>query len=110
MRKKAAVVVVALLALLAGLFFLAWPRPHSLNQAGFDRITEGMTLREVEEVLGRRPGDYTSRRVPALVIDWSMEKSHRMEEWMSDDGLGVVVFDDEDRVVQKVFLPADDWP
>jgi hypothetical protein len=101
--------VAVLLTVVIGIGLL-WPRPHRINQAGFDRITEGMTQREVEEVLGRPPGDYTDRRDPSYVLNWHKGASHRLEEWLSDDGLGLAGFDEDGRVVEKDFFSADNWP
>jgi hypothetical protein len=63
-RKKLAVVVLVALALVAVLWFLVRPRPHRINQEDCDRITEGMTLREVEEIMGITAGDYSDTREP----------------------------------------------
>jgi hypothetical protein len=37
--------------------FVFWPHPDRLNMENFDRITAGMTGKELEEILGP-PGDY----------------------------------------------------
>jgi hypothetical protein len=110
-KKRAVVVVILLLVLVTGLWFLTKPRPHQINQVGFDQITEGMTQQEVEEVLGGPPGDYTDRRWVLLVsYDNPMffRALARREDWLSDDGSVCVAFDEGSRVVEKKFYAADD--
>jgi hypothetical protein len=115
MRKRLVVVVVVVVAVVTGLGLLGWPRRHRINREGFERITEGMTRQEVEDILGRPPGDYTVRREgpfillhPPAGVNWSSQ-----EHWISDDGWMVVTFDPFDGagpVVEKEFSPVDDWP
>jgi hypothetical protein len=109
-KRKLAVLVVVVLALVLGLWLLVWPRPHRINQEGFDWITEGMTQREVEEILGRPPGDYSYRWDPSLLLSWRMVESHRLETWISDDGIGLVEFNEDARVVYKRFDLQNEWP
>jgi hypothetical protein len=102
--------VAVLLAVVIGVGFLC-SRPHRINQAGFDRITEGMTLREVEEILGRPPGDYTDRRLPDFaMLDGHLDRWEMAEVWLSDEGVVVVVFDKDCRVARKAFIPEGEWP
>jgi hypothetical protein len=117
-KRKLAVVVLVLLAVVTGLWFLARLRPHGINQDGFDQITVGMTQQEVEETLRRPPGNYTERLDRyddlAKVTDamyWAnlWEVPHRWqtlprrEVWQSDNGVVLVGFDDNGKVREKYF-------
>jgi outer membrane protein assembly factor BamE (lipoprotein component of BamABCDE complex) len=112
-RKKLGVVVV-LLTVVTGSWFLTRPRPHRINQEGFDRITDGMTRQEVEEVLGRPPGDYTDRRdYPGevhfpITLGWDDTTSmYSSDEWVSDQGRIVVYFDQAGMIREKQFYSVD---
>jgi hypothetical protein len=54
----------ALLVLAATLTWIFWPRPQ-LIPGGFEKVKVGMTLAEVETVLGGPPGVYCSDRAYA---------------------------------------------
>ncbi len=115
-KKRTVVVVVLLLALVTSLWVLARPRPHRINREGFDRIEEGMTQREVEDILGRPPGDYTDRRETLpdgrwkYVAGWMRGHPSYPREWLSDDGRVMVFFDKGGCVVGNYYFHADDWP
>jgi hypothetical protein len=122
MRKKLVAVVVAVLIVVTGPWFLDLSQPHRINRDGFERIIKGMTQQEVEKVLGKPPGDYTDRRT----VQWAAKDRYWrlhswtsvpppwwrvwMVEWISDDGKIEVGLDEEDRVVVKWFYSVDDCP
>jgi hypothetical protein len=94
------------LTLAYGLFQTS-SRPHRINKEGFDKITKGMTQQEVEDTLGRPPGDYTDRRE---VDYFGLGNPYRPPvKWTSDEGEVVVIFN-EGRVWRKRFYPVDNRP
>jgi hypothetical protein len=107
-KRRLAALVVVVLVLVTGLWFVVRPRPHRINEGGFDQITQGMTRQEVEEILGRPPGNYTDRREASF--GGRRSAFTFPEDWLSDDGLILVTFDEEGRVVRKYFSPVDDFP
>jgi hypothetical protein len=56
--------------------------PSAISRENYDRIHEGMTEREVEEVLGGPPGFYTDRLV-AVHFSGIMVRSW----WIGDEGV-----------------------
>jgi hypothetical protein len=69
---------------------LLWPRDRpGITRANRERIREGMTLAEVEAILGGPERDATQRLGMGLT----------MRCWEADDLLLDVVFDQQDRVV-----------
>src|SRR4051812_38837246 len=76
---------VALLLLLAGaLVPVAFPRPSPVSKAACARIEEGMSLAEVEAILGGPPGDYATRPIlpwPSALPD----DSPQVGEWQGDE-------------------------
>lgn len=78
----------------------AWSviRPrHCINRDGFERIRVGMTEEEVESVLGRPPGDYSTRvhwtfgETHGVIRDWCQWTEEK--RWKSDEGEIAVYFD-----------------
>jgi hypothetical protein len=99
MRKKLAVVVLVGLAVVTGLWFLVRSGPHRINGEGFDQITAGMTQREVEEILGGPPGDYTEYREVSWPVQTVLEDGLWFKSWVSDDGWFEVAFNTTDDLV-----------
>jgi hypothetical protein len=109
MRKKLAVVVVVFLTVVTGVLNLTRPRPYRINWEGFCLITEGMTRQEVEDILGRSPGDYADRREDLL--PWESEAFGTGRDtwcWIGDDGRIVVTFTEGGRAMEKEFFPVDE--
>ena len=90
-------------------------RPCGIDKNGFAAISDGMTRDEVESILGRPPGDYTTKkemyfRFPpgsanaALYLGWTWE------EWISDHGWITLTFDRDGKVIQKDFRGVYDLP
>lgn len=91
------VLAVGLVTLAAGVL-LGWPRPSRLTAENFDRIREGMTLAEVEALLGPC-GDYRTGpttctgpydpwspwgRCPPAMFPTAMSAGFWICEWKSD--------------------------
>jgi hypothetical protein len=57
MRGRKLLVVVLAVLVAVGAFVL-WPRPDRITRENCERIREGMSLAEVEAILGGPPGDY----------------------------------------------------
>jgi hypothetical protein len=102
------------------LWLLLPPLKSPVTRAAFERIRPGMTLAEVEEVLGGPPGHYETGEVDLDLsrgtgeffnIHLSMEvllgkRQFRHEWWKGDEGLAWVCFDEQGRVVTKEFTPG----
>jgi hypothetical protein len=91
-----------------GLFlFFIWPY-DAISPASCERIQEGMTLPEVEVILGGPSGAYTRDG-----NDWSMgmlsgglrQINHRRLVWVIDNGGIRVDFDQHGKVALKQWCP-----
>jgi hypothetical protein len=92
------------LVLLGALGYLLLRSGAPISQAGCDRIKLGMSLADVEAILGRPAGDYHDRPLvsnlrpgpaPGLV----------QKVWIENAGAVVVHFDNNDRVMHAHFAP-----
>jgi hypothetical protein len=74
-----------------------------------------MTRSDVEGILGKPPGDYTTTKLPyfwsspgnanaAMYLGWSWE------EWISDQGWITLTFDRDGKVIRKQFRAVEDLP
>jgi hypothetical protein len=112
-RKWKLVAVIVLTGLILTFVLPAWLRGPQINKDSFDQIKRGMTRQEVEAILKRPPGDYTDRRVNRIA-DYAVcgaeipEWSYR--EWIGDDGIIILAFDEEGRVGYTQFIAVDHWP
>lgn len=122
---KKRLIVAASLACFASLLLVAprllGERPR-LAEEQFDTIQLGMTLKEVEKILGCKPGDYSlsTRLLPIDMRNYGEEKQRRTEpykEWAADypdpphenangpnrqDAVAIRVwFDEEGKVIDK---------
>jgi len=86
--------------------WLLWPAPSAISQENFDRIQVGMTLAEVEALMGEKapmqePGNLTgaAARPGETTYLWG-------NAW---DGVILIVCQD-DRVTFKTFQPAAEMP
>ena len=99
------------LALLGASLPLALPWRCPVTRAASERIKEGMTLAQVEEILGGPPGDYRTRppapRGGILGVVVILGPLHRREEWHGDEGTVVVGFQDDDTVMYTNFKDAE---
>jgi hypothetical protein len=123
MRKQMWKLALALALLLACVTTLLWlfpPPPSRVTRAAFEKIEEGMTLAEVEAIMGGPAGSYLAWDCELHLdgtpeIDGEMwdrylrlkEPRHdREEEWWGDEGRVFVFFDKGGRVVMKDFCPG----
>src|SRR5262249_32430069 len=80
--------------------WMSFVRPGKVRLANHRGIRAGMTLAEVERVLGGPPGDYSSDPQPTdsylatTRAGWGV----RWETWVSDEGVVTVHLNDEGRV------------
>jgi hypothetical protein len=132
MRRRSLLVLLAGLAMVvAALEFVLWPRPDRITHENFDRIRAGMTMADVEAILGGPPGEYRTgptvrgnaplAEVPAEVLrtevdEWDLfwdsadadsdpfEVKPFGSTWGSDQGIAVVCFDDEGRAHDRWYV------
>jgi hypothetical protein len=84
-----------------------FPRPSPVTRAAFERIEVGMSLAEVEAILGGPPGDYTTR--PSrfiLIVDPSYSMINEKVDvlvWRGDEGQAHVFVDARGIVREKEF-------
>jgi hypothetical protein len=110
MRRRKLLAVIAGLAVLALGAFVMWPRPDRITRENYDFINEGMTLAEVEAILGP-PGDHTTGDTEANPFgDWrSWRSPTTIVEfdgfscgcWIADTVAIYVNFDDTGHVMTK---------
>ncbi len=122
-RRKGLWPLVAGLLVLIGASVLAlWPRPAVVTPENFARIRVGMTLSEVETILGA-PGDYTTGPVKTKLASHTCEvlvaqprnmtRSHPGPEfsscylWHGDGGRIAVRFDSSGKAVIKDYWLCD---
>jgi hypothetical protein len=89
----------ACFCVILALFAILPPRP-GVTKANFDRIEVGMTLPEVEAILG------TDRGSRPIVTDIMLPIGHEIEEWGGDEGFANIVFDEHKRMVSKDWVSA----
>jgi hypothetical protein len=103
------IVAVTLAAAAVGYLHLTSP-PPAISAETFDRITLGMSEREVDRMVHARPGFYAGYRGyfyalwyehPVLAKSTVGGPGARTAEWGSRDGLLTVYFDDAGRVCGK---------
>jgi hypothetical protein len=109
--RKRLLVVTGLTAILGvSAFVVGWfvaPRDR-ISESNCELIREGMTLLEVETVLGGPEGAYTSDGK-----DWSMgmlgngkrQIGHTVQVWVGDDGGIRIDFDEDERVAIPHWYP-----
>lgn len=104
---RSRITLAALVAML-GLAFLSL-RPQApgagITKANYERITVGMTLQEVEAVLGCPPGDYTDGQA----LNPHLRDSAPCGQWLGFGGEVGVDFDPAGRVERKWYAPAVIW-
>ena len=99
MTKKARLGISILLMALAGIVFcFFWPH-HRINENSFALIKSGMSQRDVENVFGCPPGDYSSGGdyIPASQFE---RVSSKCKVWIGNELAVEVFFDKSDRVIK----------
>jgi hypothetical protein len=85
---------------------MVWQSPHfrvCADEEARNRITDGMSEVEVEEVLGGPPGDYTTGPYNIALGGIMGNGATHSREWLTDEGGIVVYFDEMDLVVATRF-------
>jgi hypothetical protein len=100
--------------LVAGFLAASYPRPavkgSGITKANFDLIAEGMTQRDVEEIFGCPPGDYTKGQAFSFRCGVGVV-GIRKEIWTGYGGDTEVEFSRSDgKVVDKFFMETALWP
>jgi hypothetical protein len=106
-------VLVALLIAVTGLAVARSFLPYGgrVTRANCEGIDGGMTEAEVRTVLGKPWDDsMLDPEAPAWRIEWRDRAWKYSRQWVGDDCEIIVMFDDEDRVVHRVFFPNVDRP
>jgi hypothetical protein len=105
MKIRLGMVCVYVLTLAIGAMWLRTSRtppcPVCASRENFDRIENGMTRREVEEILGGQPGKYLPANDYMIRYDSVLLPQGECQEWTSADGQIVVGFDEEGKVQDK---------
>jgi hypothetical protein len=89
--------LLALVAALAVLVAVGISRRRRVSLARVGEIRKGMRQEEVEAVLGGPPGDYKTHDI-VFTKGWPLRSSSQPREWVTDDGLVLVVFRDDGTV------------
>jgi hypothetical protein len=74
---------------------------HNINRASFEKLKEGMTVAEVEEIFAVPAGVYTTRPYKPNVA------AEGAAEWVGDEGAVFIWFDQDTKTVRGwfVFMP-----
>jgi hypothetical protein len=123
MRRSSRLLLLALVAAIAGIYPLLAPTAHRIDRAHYERVKGGMTRADVEAIFGVPPGQYDwaesdlpytilvryaglkpiqpaqARQIAELEIVFWHQSSGGSETWTSRHGAFAVGFDREGRVV-----------
>jgi hypothetical protein len=79
----------SLAAVLVGLaigVWLLWPTASDhINHNSYQKIQEGMSLAQVEHLLGGPPGHYNTRPIGPLITEVTMPVGATLQEWVGND-------------------------
>lgn len=107
-RSQALLFLLAVVALTAVVAHVLRQPAGPISSRDCDRIEIGMTLPQVEAILGGPPGAYT-----VAESDWSwvlengvMPSDHTRRVWVSDVGGVRIDFDPAGRVAMKQWVPG----
>lgn len=109
MRKLILGTSAALIFLLSVLLALATPARCPVTEAACERITVGMTVAEVESILGGPPGDYRTMPVPHPSLSSKDGGIFDLRDWCGNQG-GVEVFFDASGRVQGAWFEKIEAP
>ena len=77
-----------------------------IDQDACDRIQPGMSLAEVEGILGGPPGNYTGLFLKKDVsIPLTVAGSTSRKQWIGTRGVLIVFFDEQERVITRMYFP-----
>jgi hypothetical protein len=88
------------IAVLAVCLFLFWPSGPKPCRATFELVQVGMTLAEIEAIVGGPPGAYCDRpEIPLVVtgVTWSPER------WVAHDS-NLIVYFDSSQIARRVIM------
>jgi Flp pilus assembly protein CpaB len=94
MRRRRAIIALAMLAFVAAAAVLLWPRGSRPCLATFEKVQEGMTREQVYATVGGPPNAVLG--LPSELEDAALQR----EEWEADDGLLWIGFSADGRVEQ----------
>jgi hypothetical protein len=109
MKKRLILVATGLACVfIAGYFVHAWLTKTRINRETFDRIEVGMTLAEVEDLIGVPPGNYETRQRRFIHFANETFILHLMADppvatWSSNDGEITIRLSNDARVAHKDF-------
>jgi hypothetical protein len=94
MDKPLSLLAFVIIGLVIGALLL-WPKPTKLQEKA-NRIHQGMTVAEVETIIGRQ-----GIHIAGTTATWtgSPPTARTLLGWSSDDSFVSIYFDDQDRVV-----------
>ena len=87
---------------LSGSAALVFANPSQITQANFDRVQKGMTLEEVEELLGKEHEEPWSTKSSAALAMYEAQELYRWEQGRSK----IIVTFQRGKVRQKLALFA----
>jgi hypothetical protein len=103
-RRLLLTLAVTLTAVVLGAWLL-WPSPSAITEENYDRLRPGMTLEEVEALLGGPAGNYGyhGTRIVQTRDDIDVPRVHqcRYLQWVGARHMIGIQFDAEDRVIGK---------
>jgi hypothetical protein len=102
----------AIMAVVAAGGWVYWleVRP-GITRQNAARIQDGMTIAEVEALLGGPAGDYQTPGRPhtTYMYHYAHPVGSVEKKWIGDEGLAIVAFDSEGRVVVHLYIDAADY-
>jgi len=96
------------LMLLGVVGWVLWYPPPGITLENAERIHQGMTLAEVEALLGGPAGDYRTPGATkfAFAYHFLSDPDGEVMEWNGDEGTAMVSFDADSRVFNHMYLKA----
>ena len=111
-RRKRLVALAGLAVVVAAGTVVLWPRPERITWENCARIRQGMTLAELQTVLGEPgyfktgPVEYRLQEHRPFVLQADWVEGRQEAYWLTDTGFAVVYFDDAERVADFSFIPG----
>jgi hypothetical protein len=92
--------------------FFACPASQEISAQAYEQVKEGMTLREVELLVGGPPGcygDFVVFQIETMNEEWAGEKAWSMK-WLTEDGFLLIGFTADGRACSKFFVFGSRYP